>query len=364
MTARLRIAAIEPYAAVSHRTFLEQLQVHSRHTLEILDLPARFWKWRMRTAAVHFAREVGRSGPWDGFFVSDYLNLAEFLALLPPELARKPAWTYFHENQLTYPLLPGEERDVQFALTHYYSLLTSKRALFNSSYHMNAFFDALTDLSGRAPDVDMRTALLEARNRATVIPLGTDLAPGSPRDPGGEPPVILWNHRWEYDKDPDRFVDALVALDRRDVPFRIRLLGERFRTMPNAYARLHDALRPRLEGDGFLAERSDYRAALDASHIVVSTARHEFFGLGTLEALRAGLYPVLPRRLAYPELLPSAAQGLLHDPASDVAEALENALTVVREGSQIDLRAALVRHTDRFSWSRVAPRFDAVFEGA
>ena len=37
--------------------------------------------------------------------------------------------------------------------------------------------------------------------------------------------------------------------------------------------------------------------------MVVSTAVHEFFGIGVIEATSAGAVPLLPDRLAYPELL-------------------------------------------------------------
>jgi len=36
--------------------------------------------------------------------------------------------------------------------------------------------------------------------------------------------------------------------------------------------------------------------------VAVSTAAHEFFGIGMVEAAAAGALPVLPRRLAYPEV--------------------------------------------------------------
>jgi len=42
---------------------------------------------------------------------------------------------------------------------------------------------------------------------------------------------------------------------------------------------------------------------------VLSTARHEFFGIAVVEALLAGCLPWLPDRLSYPELLPPALHG-------------------------------------------------------
>ena len=41
--------------------------------------------------------------------------------------------------------------------------------------------------------------------------------------------------------------------------------------------------------------------------MVVSCARHEFFGISMVEAVAAGAYPLLPNRLAYPEVFDQAA---------------------------------------------------------
>jgi glycosyltransferase involved in cell wall biosynthesis len=367
MSRSLRIAAIEPYAAVSHMAFLEGLAAHSRHELELMTLPARAWKWRMRTSALHFAGELERHAGargWDALLVSDYLNLAELVALLPRGLAEVPALVYFHENQLTYPLRPGQERDHHFGLTHLHALLVCAGALFNSEYHRSTFLAALADLLRHVPDVETDAALRTARARSCVLPLGTDAPRGEPRTPADGVPVILWNHRWEYDKDPDALVEALLELDARGRSFRLRLLGERFRERPTAYETLRTRLAPRLLEDGFVPDRATYFERVAASHVVVSTARHEFFGLGTLEALRAGLFPVLPDDLAYPELLPASARQLLYPRPQGPVPALERALATVAEEGERGLRTELVDHTDRFSWSVVAPAFDRRLEEA
>jgi len=367
-TERLRIAALEPYAALSHTAFLAGLVRHSRHEVVPSTLPPRSWKWRMRTAALHFARVLAEGGPWDLLLASDYLNLAELRPLLPPPLRDVPAVVYFHENQLTYPLQPGERRDVHFGLTHLYSVLAAEAALFNSDFHRTAFLDALAELLALVPDVDTAPALEAARSRAQVLPLGTDLARGVPRrlEPGAEP-VLLWNHRWEYDKDPDAFVRALIELAGSGERFRVRVLGQSFREVPPAFDELTRALGPRIDLHGFVPARGAYLEAVRGAHVVVSTARHEFFGLGTLEAVRQGLLPVLPADLAYPELLPEPERApgrFLYERSGGVLAPLSRALRAVRDGEWMDARRALIEHTDRFAWPVLAPRFDRVFEQA
>ena len=56
---------------------------------------------------------------------------------------------------------------------------------------------------------------------------------------------------------------------------------------------------------GTLDSRDSYTSLLAASHIAVSTAHHEFFGIAMLEAAHYGAYPLVPERLAYPELFPN-----------------------------------------------------------
>ena len=365
-----RVAALEPYAAVSHRLFLDGLAAGSRHRIEVHALPARAWKWRMRTAALHFAGELARARgdgpPPDLLLASDYLNLAELRALLPAPLRDVPAVLYFHENQLTYPLQPGEARDHHYALTHLYAMLDARASRFNSAWHRESFLAALADLLAHVPDVDTAPALAAARERSGVLPLGTDVPAGEPRRPvDGEPPAILWNHRWEYDKDPDAFVDALVELRDGGLAFRVRALGQTFREKPPAFARLAAELPDRLDALGHVADRDAYLEALRGAHVVVSTARHEFFGLGTLEAIRGGLFPVLPRDLAYPELLPEERRGggpFLYERAGGLAQPLARALELVASDALLDERRALVRSTDRFAWQRLAPEYDALFE--
>ena len=52
------------------------------------------------------------------------------------------------------------------------------------------------------------------------------------------------------------------------------------------------------------ASREEYAALLASADVAVSTAENEFFGLAMIEACYAGCTPLVPDRLAYPELYP------------------------------------------------------------
>ena len=362
----MKVLAIEPYGARSHVAFLEGLAAASRHDWTLEVWPPRYWKWRMRTAALGVRDRVLEARP-DLLFVSDFLNLAELRAVLPPGLRDLPAVVYFHENQLTYPLRTGERRDVHHGLTNVHAALAADHALFNSAYHRRAFVDATRDLLERSPDLDLAWVADELEARSSVLPLGSDLPAGEPRRlTRGEPPVLVWNHRWEYDKAPERFADLVDELASRGTDFRLVLLGERFREVPGALARLERDHSDRILHSGFAASRDDYLAWLDRGHLVVSTAWHEFFGLSTLEALRRGLLPILPDDLAYPELLPPEhrdAPWLYPRPegadgVTAAADAVQAAAELLRANEAPDLTAP----TSSLRWEHLAPRYDALLE--
>ena len=359
----LSVLALEPYHGGSHRAFLDGLRRHSRHAITVLGLPARKWKWRMRHAAVEFARRVSRRRtPADLILASDFLNVAEFAGLLPPVWQRVPRVVYFHENQLTYPIADEAERDYQYAFTHLTSILASRSAYFNSRYHLEAFTSAMEGLLRRMPDYRPLGDLARARRRSRVLPLGCDLGPllGRSRRRGG-PATLLWCHRWEADKDPETFLRVAARLADEGLDFRLILLGEHFERVREAYQRLLAKLSSRIVHAGYVPGRAAYRRMLGRADVVVSTARHEFFGVGVVEAIAAGAWPLLPARLAYPEILPKRlhAEHLYRTEAQLVAR-LRKMLGNVREVR----RTRLARAVARFDWPEMIVRYDVVLARA
>jgi hypothetical protein len=120
--------------------------------------------------------------------------------------------------------------------------------------------------------------------------------------------LCAWPHRHQLDKGPG----ALLALARRysavhDLGW--ALLGERRGPTPAALTAFRATLGDRIVVDAY-ESRASYLGWLQAADWVLSTAKHEFFGIGVVEALLSGCLPWLPARLSYPELLPDAAKGL------------------------------------------------------
>lgn len=354
------VLILEPYLARSHRDWLEGLRAHSRHRVEALTMPARKWKWRMRGSALHFADLLAGRRPPDVLVATDFLNLAELAGVGPAWLRHVPTLLYFHENQLTYPLPDEADRDYQFAFTHLTSCLAADRVAFNSAYHRNEFLAALAALVRRMPDLRPTAAVERVRARSVVLPLGCDFTAfhraAAERAGRCGPLRILWNHRWEWDKDPEAFFEVLFDLADGGHPFRLCVVGEQFRTAPAVFALARQRLAERIDHWGFVSDRSAYAGLVCSSDVAVSTARHEFFGLAAVEAMAAGLYPLLPSRLTYPELLPADLHARhLYGDAGDLRERLAWCIRHVAEVRATDVSPA----ARRFAWPAVIQAYDA-----
>ncbi|HPF34413.1 MAG TPA: DUF3524 domain-containing protein [Candidatus Krumholzibacteria bacterium] len=359
----MRILFIEPYDGGSHRAFRESLTARSAHAITSLTLPARFWKWRMRSAAVWFGDRIREESLGaDLILCSDYLNVADLRGLLPPPLDRAPVVQYMHENQLTYPLSPDESFDYHFGFTNILSCLAADRTVFNSAFHRDLFLGAVDGFLGRMPEAVPRDVRDRIAARSTVLPVGIDRAPRPPQAPDpvlgrrAGPPVILWNHRWEFDKRPEWFASSLMDLADEGLEFRVRLLGEE-RQRDEVFGPLRDRLGDRVLDYGHRDDRADYEAALAASHVVVSCAAQEYFGISVAEAIHAGCHAVLPREQVYPSLYGDRCPG---DHFYDGPDGLTALLRRVVRGEAAHV-CSLPARCDAFCWERLAPRYDALF---
>jgi hypothetical protein len=86
--------------------------------------------------------------------------------------------------------------------------------------------------------------------------------------------------------------------------FKIIILGESFRQVPDIFVSAKERFKENTIHFGYVRSRRQYLSYLKQGDIIVSTARHEFYGISVIEAVRAGCMPLLPDGLSYPELFP------------------------------------------------------------
>lgn len=363
----LNLWLIEPYYTGSHRAWADGYAAHSRHSVRLLTLPGRYWKWRMEGGAVTLARlAAGLDERPDLILASDMLNVPVLVSLLQSmgggRRAGAPLALYFHENQLTYPLPPGEKRDAHYGFINVASALRADALFFNSAYHLDAFLGELPRLLKHFADYNELWAVDALRAKASVLPLGLDLARLDAQRPvagrSGRP-LVLWNHRWEYDKDPETFFRAVDTLAGEGIDFGLMLLGESWRKEPREFLAARERLGSRIVHFGYAEDEATYARLLWKADVVVSTALHEFFGAAVVEACYCDCFPVLPRRLTYPELIPPAHHdACLYADFDGLLARLRRALSSVDEIRRFTLHDSMAG----YDWRQMATRYDAALE--
>lgn len=359
MTGPGPLLLVEPYFGGSHQAWAEGLAAHLARPVEMLTLPARWWKWRMRGAAVTLAERCAElTETPEVVLVSDMIDLAAFRAFTRPHLGDVPMAIYFHESQLTYPDSPQMEPDLHFAFTNWQSALAADRVYFNSAYHRDVFFTELPKLLRHFPDFTHEHLVEEVAARSEVLHVGVDLSWTGDPQPRQGPMRLLWNHRWEHDKDPESFFAAVDVLADEGHPFEVVVCGENFSREPTVFEEAARRHPNRTVHMGYLPV-DEYRRQLRAADVVVSTARQEFFGIAVVEAVAAGCFPVLPRRLSYPELMPEEWHDRCLYAPGELVDRLRE--VIARPSLYRDMALELTPAMHRFSWPELAPRYEDSF---
>ena len=357
----MKFLFLEPFYGGSHRDFADGLVSHSRHDIDLVTLPDRFWKWRMRGAAIYWSRRIERPEQYDGLIVSSLLNLGDLKALWGESCPQ--ALVYFHENQLTYPSAPDNRHDHQPGFTNIITALTAQRLLFNSHTHLESFLTSLPQFIRIMPDFRPKWVTQVIEEKSAVAYPGCHFSGTSShhQKEGDQPPLIIWNHRWEHDKNPEAFFQALEKMARQNIEFQVALLGEEYAQMPEVFKRAPDVLGGRLVQYGMVPSREEYYQWLVRGDIAISTAVQENFGIAVVEAMWHGCLPLLPHRLSYPELLPeSFHEHFLYRDQTDLETRLERLLTLRTQYT--DQCNALSRAMAKFGWENRIGQFDGELE--
>lgn len=314
----------------------------------------------MRGSALAFIRQIKSLADYDLVFASDMVDVTDFKALAGPQCP--PLALYFHENQLSYPLEPGERRDFHLGFTNIISALAADGVFFNSRFHRDDFFSAAKRLIRKMPDLRPGWVLDKIREKTCVLYPGIDLDLDpcvvlQPKPGSLDRPLVVWNHRWEHDKNPKVFFSVLERLKHRGVPFYLAVMGEQYDTVPEAFNDIEDRFAGELLVCGYQEEAADYRKWLAQGSVVVSTAIQENFGISVMEAVAQGCFPLLPNRLSYPELIPEHLKpDVIYRDDADLETRLEHVL--VQTQLYQDKKRALSAHAAGFSWKHMAEKWD------
>ena len=356
-----RVLFLESFYGGSHRDFADGLAENSQHSIELVTLPGRYWKWRMRGAALSFFERVPDPREYDLVFVTDLIGLADLAALWPTP--RPPIILYMHENQLSYPVPPGSRLDYHFGFSNITSALTADHLVFNSNFHMYSFLNALPEFPASFPEYRPLWVIDEIKKKARVLYPGCRFNSVSALvdNRTHKRPIVVWNHRWEFDKKPDEFFSVIDEVDDAGIEFDLVIMGENFNKIPLPFAAAKERYGARLLTYGYVESREDYYRWLSRGDVIVSTAIQENFGIAVIEAIKMGCFPLLPKRLSYPEVLPERYHDdCLYTSRKDLVGRLKSALTLPLPESAASLPAAM----ERYAWKNLVEDYDALIEAA
>tara|TARA_R100001143_G_scaffold53522_1_gene49037 strand:+ start:44888 stop:46018 length:1131 start_codon:yes stop_codon:yes gene_type:complete len=365
----MNILAIEPYYSGSHRAFLKGLMENSAHNITPIKLDYRRWKWRMHGDSVKLAEMSSRiSEEIDLLLVSSMTNLPAFLALTNPRFAFTPKVMIMHENQLTQPMPEGEERDLTYCYINYLSMLSADKLLFTTDHHLNELMGALPEFLDHFPDDKHYNTINQIRDKSLVMYPGLNLSvfdsQPDTRDKNKRP-VIVWNQRWQFDRNPTLFFKVLNRLNDIDLEFDLILAGDTQHKKPEEFEKAWKRFGDQITHFGYVENVENYSKLLHSGDIVVSTATHEFFCVAIMEAIYCGCHPLVPNRLHYPELIPDTLHNpLLHAPVLyDTEDDLFRCLKDLLTGKTKPLpKSSLQNINKHLDWKEMIDRYDALFD--
>jgi glycosyltransferase involved in cell wall biosynthesis len=357
----VKILLVEPFFSGSHKGWAEGYQIHSNHQVEILSLPGRFWKWRMHGGAVTLAKRFHKlSYHPDIILTTDMLNLPVFLSLVKPSC---PVVVYFHENQFTYPWSPQDEdvvlqRDKHYGFINYSTALCADHVFFNSKFHLNSFFTGLEDFLRQFPDYREIQNIEKIQQKSSVLHLGLNLKKFDDfrkESNAGVPPLILWNHRWEHDKNPEVFFKTLIQLSKRGIDFRLAVLGEEFQKELPCFTHARKQLQKHIVQFGYTESFQEYAQWLWEADFLPVTSNQDFFGASIMEAVYCNTVPLLPERLTYPELFNKKDNPqLYYKNEMELINKLEDLLIKTSR----DMKNNLPKIANQYDWDYQAKFYD------
>jgi len=361
----MKILLLDAYDAASHRYWraaitdmLKDIEGDSIQWTELV-LPPRYFSWRIRGNSLSWGKgeyDVLQSESLDKDFdlviATSMVDLSALRGFIP-KLGLIPTLVYFHENQFSYPVGHNKQPAVEPQIVNLYAALCADKVVFNSEFNQQTFLKGAESLLKKLPDEIPKGLVQELSEKSSVLPVpivevqdqgdlnNTFIVKDTSNNQASlkqAPLKIVWNHRWEYDKGPERLLAFVKEVIAQDLIIELNIVGERFRNSPKAFDEIELLLKnnpqQQLKQFGFIESYQKYLKLLEESDFVLSTSLHDFQGLSVLQAVAKGCLPLVPNRMAYPQWFSS--EVCYPEADSEVQEA-KNA----------------VQHLKEYNWSNV-----------
>jgi glycosyltransferase involved in cell wall biosynthesis len=144
------------------------------------------------------------------------------------------------------------------------------------------------------------------------------------------------------------------------IPFKLVLLGENRQFIPQVFLYAKDRYGDDILHYGWAESRKEYLQFLLQGDICISTAIQENFGISMVEAAALGCFPLLPRRLSYPELTPLEWQDqILYNREEELLKKLKNLLL---NPPCRETKKSICRYYSEHHWIRSIEEYDLLLD--
>jgi glycosyltransferase involved in cell wall biosynthesis len=380
----VRIYYFEPDLHGHRKAYLEGFRKYSRHEIVTFPLPERRKNQPRRLNILPFLEKVSHQQTQalgkvrsdevaadrvGALITTDPLSLCDFYGLGRQWFAGIPSVIIFHELMFSRSLQQRQTYQ-QETFSLLYSLLAADRLLFTSANHKEACFDSLPPVLQQLPEFPGRNRVLEilekkARILHPGIPL-RELDLASHNQVKYKSPTILWNQRWEPNKQPELFLQTLYRLAGEGMDFGVILCGSRpaengsgeAGSVESLFEEARMRLGSRVFHCGFVRSRAEYANLLWSSDIVISTAEVDYFPNAIIEAAYCDCYPLTPDRLDYPSLYPlDQKDRFIYRDTEDLYSRLKILLMDPLEIGSAALHESMLK----FDWERAVKEHDREF---
>ncbi|RYY76504.1 MAG: glycosyltransferase family 1 protein [Gammaproteobacteria bacterium] len=236
----------------------------------------------------------------------------------------------------------------------------------------NVFFKTVTKLSSKAYAKVIATSAndgqlfskIMSEPKLKVIENGVDVTKFANRGAKQLKPTIIYFGRWSINKGLLESLDMFAHLYKQDSSWRFIIAGRE-------YDHSLDELKLRASELGLeqsvelVPNPSDemLRELIGQSSYFLCLSRHEGFGIAPIEAMSAGLIPVLSDIPPFRTLLEKSGLGVIVADRNNTQPAVGKLIELHKEGENAfeERRAAAIAFAQQYAWQRVADNYLDVY---
>jgi len=255
-------------------------------------------------------------------------------------------------------------------------VLSTHGGFFHTSFASRAkqaYFQSITRLSASAynqvvatstNDGDLFGQIMNQR-KLQVIENGVDVEKYAGCAAPILTPTLMYFGRWSSNKGLLQSLELFAELHRKHPQWRLIIAGREY---DHSLAELQQAsLKLGIASAVTLAANpsdSEIKMLLQQASYFLCLSRHEGFGIAPIEAMSAGLTPVLSTIPPFQRLIDESGLGFCFDPATQGSDAISQLLQLHDQGEaayQARTQAAQ-EFAVRYAWPQVADRYLALYD--